>query len=257
MSEHGHVLEQRIDISNYEAATAQIMAWAGDRKSAQITLSNVYSVMLAHDDREFLRVTTDSDLVLPDGMPLVLALRSLGLKGVSRVYGPDLMLHLCAAAAQAGVGVALYGGRPDSLVDLESRLIQRFSGLHVACAIAPPFQPLNEQEEAAVVKNIAESGAGILFVGTGCPRQELWIARYLDQLAMPILGVGAAFDFHSGRMAQAPAWMQRLSLEWLFRLAMEPRRLWRRYLIHNPRFLWHFAGQFLRERVLNRGGTRA
>ncbi len=202
-------------------------------------------VMEAYDDRAYRDLVNAADLVTPDGMPLVWMLRALGVCGQGRVYGPDLMIHVCQAASEQGVPVGFYGGHPETLPLLTTNLRARFPALHVAYAYSPPFRPLTEEEDAGVVEAINRSGARILFVGLGCPKQELWMAAHLGRIRAVMLGVGAAFDFHAGRVRQAPRWMQYAGLEWLFRLAMEPRRLWRRYARHNPRFVALALAQLL------------
>jgi len=186
-----------------------------------------------------------ADLVTPDGMPLVWALRLLGVRDQGRVYGPDLTLKVCCMAAREGIPVALYGGTPESLQRFSNTVMEQFPGLQIACQIAPPFRPLTAHEADEYTQMIAESGARVVFVGIGCPKQERWMAARKDRLPAVMIGVGAAFDFHSGRVKQAPAWMQRLGMEWLFRLLMEPRRLWKRYFKHNPRFVFLFLLQLL------------
>ncbi|MFB9995025.1 WecB/TagA/CpsF family glycosyltransferase [Deinococcus oregonensis] len=220
--------------------------------NARIHAANVHMVMEAVDDPAFRQVVNTADLVTPDGMPLVWALKFLGVPDAKRVYGPTLTLQICAAASAKGIPVGLYGGTPESLEEFKAFLHHEFPGIRIACAIAPPFRPPTLEEDAADTQQILDSGARILFVGIGCPKQEWWMYRHRDRLPLVMLGVGAAFDFHSGRVKQAPAAMQGLGLEWLFRLIMEPRRLWKRYTRQNPRFVWMFGRQLLRERVLNR-----
>jgi N-acetylglucosaminyldiphosphoundecaprenol N-acetyl-beta-D-mannosaminyltransferase len=175
-------------------------------------------------------------------------LRALGVRDAQRVYGPDLTPIVCRLAAERGVPVGFCGGDPATLERLVARLRERFPGLRVAFAHSPPFRELAPEEDAALVDAILDSGARILFVGLGCPKQERWMAAHRDRLDCAMVGVGAAFDFLAGRKAQAPAWLQRAGLEWLFRLAHEPGRLWRRYAVHNPRFVWRALRQLLRER---------
>lgn len=186
----------------------------------------------------------------PDGMPLVWALRKLGIPQASRVYGPTLTLHICEAAAENAVPIGLFGGTPESLHDFANFLARTFPGLRIACRIAPPFRPLSPEEDDVYTRHIAESGARILLVGIGCPKQERWMASHKSRIPAVMIGVGAAFDFHSGRVRQAPAWMQRSGLEWFFRLLMEPTRLWGRYSTIVPRFILLFAMQ------LSRNGLR-
>jgi N-acetylglucosaminyldiphosphoundecaprenol N-acetyl-beta-D-mannosaminyltransferase len=200
-------------------------------------------VMEGHDDPSFQRLVNNADLVTPDGMPLVWGLKLLGAQKATRVYGPDLTLYVCEAAAKAGITVGLYGGTRESLADFVAFLERRFPRIQVVCSIAPPFRSLTPDEDARYTRQILESGAQILFVGIGCPKQERWIAAHKGTIPAVMLGVGAAFDFHSGRVAQAPKWMQRLGLEWVFRVSMEPRRLWKRYAIHNPRYVVLLARQ--------------
>lgn len=232
-----YVLGQRLDATSYGDATRRVLRWAKERRSSYVCVTNVHVVMEGWDDPEYRKVINGGDLVTPDGVPLVWSLKALGVKSATRVYGPDLTLHVCEAAARERIPVALYGGSPESLREFVVVLERRFPGIEVACSISPPYRPLTEEEDLAYTRQIEESGAGILFVGIGCPKQERWMAAHKGRLSMPMLGVGAAFDFHSGRVAQAPSWMQRCGLEWLFRFSCEPKRLWRRYVIHNPRFV--------------------
>jgi N-acetylglucosaminyldiphosphoundecaprenol N-acetyl-beta-D-mannosaminyltransferase len=180
----------------------------------------------------------------------VWALRALGHERATRVYGPDLMAHHCARAARSGTPVYLYGGRtPDALATLERRLRERFPGLHIAGSHSPPFRALTPAEEQRVIADIDGSGAAVVWVGIGQPKQEKWMLHMRPRLRAPLLvGVGAAFDFHAGLVSQAPAWMQRAGLEWAYRLSREPRRLWPRYARYNPLFLFQFLGQYLRHR---------
>ena len=243
--ENRYILGMRVDATSYEDATQRIVAWAQTRESKYVCISNVHMTMETYDNPTFARLVNDAALVTPDGMPLVLGLRALGVKNASRVYGPTLTLHVCEAAAQMGIKIGLYGGTPESLAAFVEFLQKRFPGIQIACQIAPPFRPLTPEEDAAYTQEIVESGAEILFVGIGCPRQEFWMKAHHNQIPAVMLGVGAAFDFHSGRVKQAPSWMQKISMEWLFRLAMEPKRLWKRYFLHNPRFVLFFLVQWL------------
>ena len=232
-----YVLGMRVDGTSYTGAAAQVVQWAQEAVGRYVCVANVHMTMEAYDAPDFRQLVNDAALVTPDGMPLVWTLRALGLKGQTRVYGPTLLLHVCEQAAQAGVPVGLYGGTEASLASMQQFLAVRYPALEVAYAFAPPFRQLSPEEDAQVVADINASGARLLFVGLGCPKQERWMAAHQDRLPLVQLGVGAAFDFHSGRVRQAPGWLQRMGLEWLFRLIMEPRRLWRRYFRHNPRFV--------------------
>lgn len=249
------ILGMRVDATTYQDATARVMDWAGAAQARYVCASNVHMVMETHDSAEFRGVVNGADLVTSDGVPLVWALKALGVPEAKRVYGPTLMLHVCEAAAREGVPIALYGGTPESLQDFSAVLHANYPGIQLACLIAPPFRPPTAEEDEQYTQQIVDSGARIVFVGIGCPKQERWMAAHTGRLNAVLMGMGAAFDFHSGRVRQAPAPMQRLGLEWLFRLIMEPRRLWKRYAKHNPRFVGLFLLQLLGQRVIDRGRT--
>lgn len=234
------VVGSGIDATSYDDAIARLLDWARAGESRYLIAANVHVVMEAHDDPSFRTVVAEADLVTPDGMPLVWALRQLGEAGQQRVYGPDLMLRLCERAAEDGIAVGFYGGSDRTLTALQARLRQRFPALRMVYAHAPPFRPLTTDEDAADVAAIDAAGVRILFVGLGCPKQERWAAVHRGRVQAVMLAVGAAFDFHAGTVKQAPHWIQRCGLEWFYRLCREPRRLWRRYFKHNPRFVWRF-----------------
>jgi len=209
----------------------------------------VHMAMEGHDRAEFQRIVNAADLVTPDGMPLVWGLKLLGIPSATRVYGPDLTPVVCEHAAREGVPVGFYGGTPEVLDRMIANLTARYPGLQVVYRHSPPFRPLTAEEEAREIEEIRASGARILFVGLGCPKQEQWMAARRGRIDAVMLGVGAAFDFLAGAKRQAPDLIQSLGLEWLFRLATEPRRLWRRYLYNNPRFVVLFAAQVLKGRT--------
>jgi len=240
------LLGMRVDATDYGEATARVLAMA-DSGGGATCVATVHMVMEAWDDPDFRRVVNEAELVTPDGVPLVWSLRALGIPDATRVYGPDLTLAVCAEAARRGVPVGFLGGRPEVLERLVRCLAARFPGLDIAFAHSPPFGPLAGVDER-VAEAIEDSGARVLFVGLGCPKQERWMAAHRGVLSCAMVGVGAAFDFHAGVLPQAPAWLQRAGLEWLFRLACEPRRLWRRYAWHNPRFALRIALQLLQRR---------
>jgi exopolysaccharide biosynthesis WecB/TagA/CpsF family protein len=205
--------------------------------------------MTGYTDAEHQARLNHLDLVVPDGQPVRWALNLLHRTNlVDRVYGPTLMLRVCEVAEREGLGIYLYGSTPAVLENLEHSLCERFPKLKICGAEPSMFRCLSENEKAQVVARIRSSGAQITFVGLGCPRQEVWAYEYRDALSMPILAVGAAFDFHGGKTRQAPQWMQDRGLEWLFRFRTEPRRLWRRYVVLNPWYLSLLAAQLLRFR---------
>jgi N-acetylglucosaminyldiphosphoundecaprenol N-acetyl-beta-D-mannosaminyltransferase len=235
-------------ISNYGEVIAWMDAMIATDARGWLTAAAVNLVMSAHDDPTTMRAVQSATLAVPDGQPLVWALQLLGHKQATRVYGPDLMARYCAHAARNGTPIYLYGGRSEeALALLTAKLLERFPGLNIAGGYSPPFRPLTAEEQVEVVASIDSSRAKVVWVGTGQPKQELWMSEMRPRLTAPLLvGVGAAFDFHAGLVSQAPAWMQRNGLEWLYRLTREPRRLWRRYASQNPRFVVGFARQWVR-----------
>jgi N-acetylglucosaminyldiphosphoundecaprenol N-acetyl-beta-D-mannosaminyltransferase len=244
-----HVLGIRVDATSYADASRRILGWARSRESRYVCVASVNNVMVARQDPTFLGIMNGADLVTPDGMPLVWALRWLGIPTATRVRGTDLMIALLGKAAEAGVPVGLYGGDPRIMQALVDRLGRAWPGLDVAYAHSPPFRPLTPDEDERTVREIVASGARIVFVGLGCPKQEEWMAGHRGQVPAVTIGVGAAFDFLSGEKMQAPGAMQRAGLEWLFRLLTEPKRLWRRYLRQNPAFLGLLALQVAGSRM--------
>lgn len=239
------VLGMRVDATSYDDASRRVVQWAQERRPAYVCVSTVHMVMESFDSETFRGMVNGADLVTPDGRPLVWALRAFGVKGVSQVRGTDLTTRVVERAAREGVPIGLYGGTPELLESFVGVLERRFPGVRVVCTIAPPFRPLTPEEDAAVTREIAESGARILFVGIGCPKQERWMSEHKGRFSAVMLGVGAAFDFHTGQVRQAPSWMQTAGLEWVFRLIMDPRRLWKRYAKHNPRFVGLLVLQLL------------
>ncbi|MEK0083063.1 WecB/TagA/CpsF family glycosyltransferase [Benzoatithermus flavus] len=221
-----------------EETVSFILAKACERRSATVCVANVHMVMEAYDSSAYRDQLNAADLVVPDGMPLVWLLRRMGLPMQERVAGPDLMPRLCAAAAAAGIPVGFLGGREHVLRAAVQALRNITPNLDVAFIHAPPFRPLDEAEDVALVERINASGVAILFVALGCPKQERWMHEHRGRVDAVMVGIGAAIDFVAGATPRAPGWMQRRGLEWAFRLASEPRRLAGRYLRHNPRFLW-------------------
>lgn len=231
------VLGAPLDVLSQREALDRIAAWGARRESRVVSICNVHSVVTATRDDAFMRVLDASDMVTPDGMPVVWMLRALGHPGQQRVDGPDLMWAYCSEAQARGDRIFLYGSTPDTLDALQARLLDAFPGLRIAGAISPPFRALTAEEDDEVVRTIEASGAHVVFVGLGCPRQEGWMLAHRGRIPAVMLGVGAAFDFHAGKIRRAPRWMREHGLEWLHRLASEPRRLWRRYLVTNTLFV--------------------
>jgi len=234
----GNVLGVGIDAVDYDAAVARIVAAAQAGRPLTVSATSVHGVLLGALDAEHRRRMNGFDLLVPDGQPVRWALGWLhGKRLAQRVYGPELMLRLCQAVAEAGLPVYLYGGAPGVTELLQSRLRERFPKLVIAGSESPPFRPLSPAEDADLLARIAASGARIMFIGLGCPKQDIFAAEHRPRLAIPQVCVGAAFDFHAGVKRTAPEWMQRRGLEWLFRLSQEPTRLWKRYLLWNPLYI--------------------
>jgi N-acetylglucosaminyldiphosphoundecaprenol N-acetyl-beta-D-mannosaminyltransferase len=248
------VLGVPLALTDYEGTLDWIDAMAKARRRGYVCVAATHTVMASQDDPELREAVLGADFTVPDGQPLVWALNLLGHSLGDRVYGPDLMDRACARAVRTGRRMYLYGGRSQgALVQLTRNLRLRHPGLQIVGGHVPPFRELTGEEEALVAADIQRSGAEVVWVGIGVPKQEKWMARMSPWLRSHVLvGVGAAFDFHGGLIPQAPALMQKLGLEWAFRLAHEPRRLWRRYLRYNPRFVAGFARQWARERLLRR-----
>jgi N-acetylglucosaminyldiphosphoundecaprenol N-acetyl-beta-D-mannosaminyltransferase len=239
------ILSTKVNATCYAHAAATVCEWAERRESKYVCVATVSQVMEGHDAPGLRTVMNEADLVTPDGMPLVWGLRLLGCKKATRVYGPDLTPVILERAALEGLPVGFYGGSPSVLDRFARVMSERFTKLQVAYAYSPPFRDLTPEEDRRVVEEINGSGARILFVGIGNPKQEYWMAAHKGKVQAVMIGVGAAFDFLAGAKLQAPRWMMGLGLEWLFRLATEPRRLWKRYLKQNPRFVVLFALQLL------------
>lgn len=228
--------------TNYGEATDTIITAAERRLPAVVSCHAVHAIVTASQDPLLRRQVNQFDMITPDGQPVRWALNLLHrVRLLDRVYGPSLMLRLCHAAAEKGVSIYMYGGVPDTLQRLRKNLEVRFPTLCVAGCEAPPFRVLTPAEDAAVVERICASGAGLVFIGLGCPKQDVFAFEHRERITAVQVCVGAAFDFHAGVKSMAPRWMQRLGLEWVYRLCREPRRLWRRYLITNTIFLAKLA----------------
>jgi N-acetylglucosaminyldiphosphoundecaprenol N-acetyl-beta-D-mannosaminyltransferase len=239
----------RVDAVEFPEAVRRIVAWAEEGRGRTVCAANVHMVMEAWDDPSFRAVVNGADLVVPDGQPLVWALRLAGAPQRARVRAaPDLVLALLHECARRGLRAGLYGGAPDVLADLAANARRHVPGLRLVYEWSPPFRPLTAAEDETVVGDIRAAGVQLLLVGLGCPKQERWMAAHRERLPCVMVGVGAAFDMLAGRTGNAPRWLRGAGLEWVYRLLQEPRRLWRRYLWHNPRFLVLLARETLRRR---------
>jgi len=241
-----NVLGVGVSAINMAMALEIIEGWIARREHHYVCVTGVHGVMESQRDRRLRRIHNQAGLVTPDGMPLVWLSRLKGHRHVARVYGPDLMLTLCERSVARGYRHFFYGGAEGVPEQLVANLRRRFPGLQVVGIYSPPFRPLTPEEDEQVVQMINQAAPDIVWVGLSTPKQERWMATHIGRVKAPVLiGVGAAFDFLAGRKRQAPRWMQRSGLEWLFRLLTEPRRLWRRYLINNPLFVLLVLAQAL------------
>ena len=232
-----NVLNVNVARSNYSEVVDKCVAWAKAGEPHCVTFAAVHMVMEGHDKPDFRAKLNSFDMVNPDGMPVVWALKVLGHRDATRVYGPDATVHLLKAAQKQGIPVGFYGGSDSTLAKLVDQVEKNYPGINIAYAVSPPFRKLTQEEDDQIVKDMNASGARFIFVGLGCPKQEEWMVTHRDRVPAVLLAVGAAFDFLAGTKPQAPRWMMRNGLEWVFRLACEPRRLAGRYFKHNPRFI--------------------
>ncbi len=244
------ILGVPVALVDYDHAIAVMDDLIARRDRGYVCAAPVHALVVAQDDPEMLAALRGATLVVPDGMPVVWAANLLGEQLADRVYGPELMLRYSDHSARRGHRVWLYGGRDQgSLAQLALSLRQRHPGIRVVGGFSPPFRPLAADEEESIARQINEARPDVLWVGIGVPRQEKWMARMRERLDVPVMcGVGAAFDFHAGRVSMAPTWMQERGLEWIYRTYQEPRRLLGRYMTTNPRFVASFARQYLAER---------
>jgi len=244
-----NILGVQISAIDYEAAVRRILTAAERHQRLTVSALAVHGVMTGVLDSTHRFRLNHLDLVVPDGQPVRFALKVLhGVRLPDRVYGPTLMRRVCEAAAARGQSIFLYGSRPQVLEALEQNLRAQIPDLRVAGTEPSRFRCLSDHEQRELADRIRNSGASIVFAGLGCPRQEVWVYELGHLLSLPLIAVGAAFDFHAGTKPMAPAWMQRRGLEWLFRMSREPLRLGPRYLRYNPAFLAAFARQYARER---------
>jgi N-acetylglucosaminyldiphosphoundecaprenol N-acetyl-beta-D-mannosaminyltransferase len=230
------LLTMRIDEWSYDTAISKVREWC-DGGSRYVCCSTAHMTMVAHDDPCFRRYVNGADMVVSDGIPIVWATRRLGLRNQSRVDAPTLTTRLCELAAKQGIPVGFYGSTPGVLKDLVERLLLLYPALNIAYQLSPPFRPLTSQEDEKIVDDITKSGVRLLFVGLGCPKQEAWMFKHKGRLPATMLGVGWTFDVLSGRETMAPRIIQRMGMEWLYRLFQNPKRVWRRTLLYYPRFV--------------------
>ena len=240
------IIAMDVDVISMTTAVDRVLELSRAESGSYVCVANVHMCMEAFDSPSFRRVVNAADMVIPDGKPLYLAQKILGQRGVEQVRGQDIMTELCAISGRQKLNIGFYGGSSNSVLELvKSNLNSLFPDIRVTYAFSPPFRALTDIEVVKVVKEINSSKVDVLFVGIGCPKQETWMSEHTNDLDCVMLGVGAAFDFVAGNKTHAPRWVQNIGLEWLFRLCSEPKRLWRRYLKQNPRFVWYFLKQLI------------
>ena len=255
---HADVLEVAISAINMDRAIDLAQRWIATGSSAYICLTGVHGVMEAQSNAELRRALNEAFINAPDGMPMSWVGWLQGHRRMDRVYGPDFMANLCRLSVARGYRHYLYGGQPGVAQSLKAALEQRFPGLQIVGTYTPPFRSLRQDEQYDLLRDVQNAKPDILWVGLSTPKQECFMAEYVERLHVPLLiGVGAAFDFHTGRIREAPAWIKRAGLQWLHRLLQDPRRLWKRYLFNNPVFLWLIALQLLKLRSHEHQSARA
>jgi N-acetylglucosaminyldiphosphoundecaprenol N-acetyl-beta-D-mannosaminyltransferase len=242
-TERVRVVSLDTTVIDIDSAMARIVEMARAGESRYVCFSTVHMTMESHDDPAFGAKVNAADMVVTDGMPLVWMQKRQGRKDGGRVRANDLMTRLCEIAAKENLKVGFYGGRQEVIDAILERAKRELPDLQIAYAFSPPFRPLTGEEDAQITEEIRTSGTQILFMGLGCPKQENWMAAHRGKIPAVMLGVGASFDFYAGNVKESPQWLQNIGLEWLYRLVQEPRRLWYRYLILNPRFMWLAARQ--------------
>lgn len=230
------ILGTKILVTNMAETVDIIEKEIEELRGKYICVGNVHTTVMAHDDAQYHNVQNSAAFVLPDGKPLSVYSRKHGFPEAERVTGPDLMLELFAR--ENGLTHYFYGSTPETLAMLEEKLRAQYPHLQIVGMVSPPFKKLSEEEDAEEIRKINESGADIIWVGLGAPKQENWMYEHMDKVGGVMIGVGAGFDYHAGNIKRAPMWMQRMSLEWLYRLLQDPKRLFKRYLVTNTRYLW-------------------
>ncbi len=227
-----------IDVIDWDQVLRQLLNGSVNYESRYVCICNVHSVVTASQDKRFLTVIDNADMATPDGAPVAWLMRKLGHTHQQRINSPDLMWKYCEQAQYLDESVFFYGGSENTLALLQDKLLAAFPTLKIAGTLSPPFRTLTAEEEQANIDTINASGAGTVWVSLGCPKQEFWMAEHRGKINAVMIGVGAAFDYHAGTLKRAPLWMQNYGLEWFYRLATEPRRLWKRYLVTNTLFIF-------------------
>lgn len=231
------VLEVDFTAASWDEILNQIYQWGAARESRIICISNVHSLITAREDPAFGAIVNDADLTTPDGAPIAWLISRLFKKRQARINGPDLMFKYCQLIENTPQSIFLYGSSDSTLSTLKVKLLESFPQLKIAGTYSPPYRPLTYEEDLKITDLINKSGAGTVWISLGCPKQERWMADHRTRIMSVMIGVGAAFDYHAGTLKRAPHWMQNSGLEWFYRLLLEPKRLWRRYLVTNSKFI--------------------
>lgn len=251
------VIDADISTGTYEEMVEQVFTLAHQRPSSFVCCANAHMVIEAHEDPDFRRLLNSADLVTPDGMPVAKAIAWQTGQPQARVAGMDLLPDLLREAAARGKSVYFYGNTQKVLDGITARIARELPTLRLVGAFSPPFRALSPAEEADIVDQINAAAPDLIFVALGCPKQEKWMAAHRGKLRGVMLGVGGAFNVYAGQQARSPEWMQKLALEWLFRLLLEPRRLWKRYLVTNSQFIWLFLRSYRKNKQLARSLAEA
>ena len=240
----------QVDVTNLADAVDDILSFTASQKASYICVANVHMCMEAHDCEKFRNIVNNANLVLADGRPIFWAQKILGYKQAKQIRGQGLMTELCHHSELLNLRIGLYGGHNKEILDkVTNELLKLFPKINISYLFSPPHRALSDNENKKVVDDIEQANVDVLFVGIGCPKQEIWMAKNVNSLSCVQIGVGAAFDFIAGEKKNAPKWLQKIGLEWLFRLLNEPRRLALRYLKQNPRFVYYFAKKLLNTRI--------
>lgn len=234
----GNILGVNINITNMQETIDRFINNLNEWRGEYVCISNVHTTVMAHDDENYRKIQNEAIMSLPDGAPLSAYLRKHGYEDARRVTGPDLMHEILSISSEHGFRHYFYGSTEDTLELLKKAIDDKFPGTIVAGMISPPFRTISPEEDEEFIKRINDAKPDFVWVGLGAPKQEIWMAEHKDKINAVMLGVGAAFNFEAGNVKRAPKWMQKLSLEWLFRLTQDPKRLFKRYLITNTKFLW-------------------
>jgi N-acetylglucosaminyldiphosphoundecaprenol N-acetyl-beta-D-mannosaminyltransferase len=243
--ERVRVVSLDTDVVDHDSAVERVVELVRKRHGGYVCFATVHMVMESYDSPEFASKVNAADMIVTDGMPIVWMQKLQKRNEATRVRANDLMILLCKRAERERLTVGFYGGQPEVIDAVRERAKRDFPDMRIVYAYSPPFRALTPDEDEKITNEINAAAPDLLFMGLGCPKQENWMATHRNHLTAVMLGVGASFDFFAGNVKESPAWLGRLGLEWLYRLAQEPQRLWRRYLILNPRFMWHALRQLL------------